>query len=157
MSLYFYTKSTIGELEKEVIRDNEDYFKAFTVITDCEFVRNVLRVIEKAKYLNDVRFIDRFDVGVYFSNLSTGCKTIFNIYYHPDKIFSCIECGYNALDVIFKMQNGRIYLPDIVDETRIDWWRDALTGEESDVRDIYYRGVHFDSSEEIDAGGFYLK
>lgn len=41
--------------------------------------------------------------------LSSGCKTILNIIYFPDKVFSIQGCGNNALDIIYSLENGNVY------------------------------------------------
>ena len=41
--------------------------------------------------------------------LSTGCKTLLNIFYNPDIIFDIRECGENALDLIYALPEGNIY------------------------------------------------
>ena len=34
-------------------------------------------------------------------------KTTLNILYNPDKVFNISECGENALDIIYSLENGR--------------------------------------------------
>ena len=42
-------------------------------------------------------------------NLSTGCKTVLNVMYFPKKIFCLKECGDNALDVLYHLEQGSVY------------------------------------------------
>lgn len=41
--------------------------------------------------------------------LSTGCKTVLNVLYFPDKIFCMKECGENALEVLYALDQGAVY------------------------------------------------
>ena len=41
--------------------------------------------------------------------LSTGCKTVLNVMYNPDKVFDIRECGDNALDVLYALENGKVF------------------------------------------------
>ena len=41
--------------------------------------------------------------------LSTGCKTILNVLYFPDKVFCLKECGDNALEVLYGLDDGAVY------------------------------------------------
>ena len=41
--------------------------------------------------------------------LSTGCKTILNVLYFPNKVFCMKECGDNALEVLYGLENGAVY------------------------------------------------
>ena len=37
-----------------------------------------------------------------------------NVYSFPNKIFTAVECGDNALQVLFNLKRGNIYLPYFV-------------------------------------------
>ena len=41
--------------------------------------------------------------------LSSGCKTVLNVLYNPEKVFCLKECGENALDVLFGFEKGAVY------------------------------------------------
>lgn len=41
--------------------------------------------------------------------LSTGCKTVLNVFYFPNKVFCLKECGDNALEVIYNLKEGSVY------------------------------------------------
>ena len=43
------------------------------------------------------------------SGRQSGCKTVLNILYYPDKVFSIKECGDNALDCIYSLLKGNVY------------------------------------------------
>lgn len=41
--------------------------------------------------------------------LSTGCKTVLNVLYEPDKIFCMKECGDNALKLLYALDDDFVY------------------------------------------------
>ena len=41
--------------------------------------------------------------------LSTGCKTVLNVLYFPDKVFCLKECGNNALEILYSFDKGNVY------------------------------------------------
>lgn len=41
--------------------------------------------------------------------LSTGCKTLLNLVYFPDKVFCMKECGDNVLEAIYTLEQGNVY------------------------------------------------
>ena len=56
--------------------------------------------------------------------LSTGCKTVLNVLYFPDKVFCLKECGDNALEVLYRLENGAVYsdyaiIPFDMDEVKV--------------------------------------
>lgn len=97
-------KDNIPE-DKEIVLDNEAYF-ALTEISGNEFTREVIQNIEGGTYFDNISYLDRFGVKLYINALSTGSKTLLNLYYHPDKIFYCQEMGLNARRMIFKLKEG---------------------------------------------------
>ena len=41
--------------------------------------------------------------------LSTGCKTVLNVMYFPYKVFCIKECGDNALEILYGLDEGSVY------------------------------------------------
>ena len=41
--------------------------------------------------------------------LSTSCKTVLNVLYNPDKVFCLKECGYSALEILYRLEKGNVY------------------------------------------------
>lgn len=85
MSLNVYlTKEEVPE-NLVIIRKNDDYFNGLTILHDTEFVHKVLWDIDMAKRCTDITFIERtISLGALNKScLSTGTKTILNIYSHP--------------------------------------------------------------------------
>lgn len=62
------------------------------------------------------RLVDKYKIESKFNGvvldidcLSTGCKTILNVLYFPNKVFCMKECGDNALEVLYGLENGAVY------------------------------------------------
>ena len=49
------------------------------------------------------------DIIIDIDKLSAGCKTALNVLYNPDKIFCLKECGNNALEVVYSLEQGNVY------------------------------------------------
>lgn len=116
------------------IYNNDTFFSAFTGLKDTSLVSDILKTIDEATRVSDLIFAGR-TVEMGNSNkslLSTGTKTLLNILQHPDKCFSVVECGNNALQFIPKITEGYIY-----------WQYPALWYTEDGVCDIDCNDMHF--------------
>lgn len=91
--------------------DVEQFFPQ-VLIADCEFNREVIRVIDGGEYVSTTMFKDRFGGGLRKSCLSTSCKTLITLYQCPDIIVNCAEIGVNALDYVVKCPNANAYFPN---------------------------------------------
>lgn len=102
----------------------------------------ILKVIDKAVYNSPATFIGRDPSlgALYKQHLSTGTKTLLNVLSHPDKCFSTIECGYNAISYMLNFNQGNVYIPN----TFI--FSPGLT---SDNIDIVWDGKHFTKLSEL--------
>lgn len=107
MSLYVYTEN---DNIANVCSFNDKFFNKNTLLTDSNIVKRILRDIDGAVRVDNNRFQSKFSSSGIVSRefLSTGCKTALNIVEHPDTVFSTIECGINALDVILTLHEGKI-------------------------------------------------
>lgn len=101
----------------QIVKSNDAFFNAFSIISDDEFSTTVLEHIDKAIRVSNLTFIGRNpEFGSLFKNfLSTGTKTLLNIKQHPDLCFNAIECGVNALELLPLIQEGYTYSLDYVD------------------------------------------
>ncbi len=92
------------------IKINDVFFNKYTVEYLDDRARDVIKIIDKSEMVDKYYFESRFDGGrLNIDKLSTGCKTALNIMYNPDKIFDISECGENALDVIYGLEDGMVY------------------------------------------------
>lgn len=133
MSLQVYNKT---DPPISVIVDNDTYFDGHTELDSGDMCAGILKVIDKAVYNSPATFIGRDPSlgALYKQHLSTGTKTLLNVLNHPDKCFSTIECGYNAISYMLNFKQGNVYIPN----TFI--FSPGLT---SDNIDIVWDGKHF--------------
>lgn len=112
MSLNVYTDKKYIPEGMRFVDYNDVYFDARTLLKDNEFTRKVLKEIDKARYQSEMTYISRREeFGALFKDtLSTGTKTLLNIYGSPDVCFSTIECGTNALEMLKYIRNGNALL-----------------------------------------------
>ena len=101
---------TEKKASKEWIIQNDLYFNLHTGNEDMsENEINLIQQVDEAKLTTDKRIETKYGLGT-IRNLSSGCKTLLNIVKHPDKVVSVEECGPNVLNIIFKMDNIKIYM-----------------------------------------------
>lgn len=101
-----------AELVKADIIDIDAAFSQLIVHVD-ENIKRMVKVIDQGELIDSNRFVDRFGVNLYLSELSTGCKAAICTYFHPEAIVDLQECGLNARDAIFNYcENGKILLHD---------------------------------------------
>ena len=103
-----YKKKQIPK-NMELIVLNDIYFNKFTVSLIDDKAAEIISKIDNSVMLNNYTISSKFDGGVLnIDKLSTGCKTVLNVLYNPDKIFDIRECGDNAIDVLYGLQTGNI-------------------------------------------------
>lgn len=103
-----YKKKQIPK-NMELIVLNDIYFNKFTVSLIDDKAAKIISKIDNSVMLSNYTISSKFDGGVLnIDKLSTGCKTVLNVLYNPDKIFDIRECGDNAIDVLYGLQTGNI-------------------------------------------------
>ena len=135
MALNIYLHRSEVPEGMNIICGNDVYFDGYTIIGDSEFEKEVLSAIDKAKRVSDTTFIGRTrKLGALDKScLSTGTKTLLNIYNNPDKCFDVVGCGDNALEFLCDLRDGNIL-----------WEFPFMNFERDDETcDIIYRGTHF--------------
>lgn len=117
---------------KKDIPDNMDYVE----LNDVFFNHNtVSKLDDRAKVIvekiDHSRLIGKYKIESKFNGvtldvdcLSTGCKTVLNVMFFPDKVFCIKECGDNALEVLYKLEDGAVYsdyavIPFEMDKVRV--------------------------------------
>lgn len=94
----------------ELVALNDIYFNKNTVTLLDDRAKDIIERIDHSKMLSPYIISSRFDgTALNIDRLSTGCKTVLNVLYNPDKVFDIRECGDNALDVIYALPNGNVY------------------------------------------------
>ena len=99
----------------QVVLDNEDFFMKNTINQLDERVNGLTKHTDGATYIDQRYFRDRFGAYVPWFDLSTGGKTVLNIFYNPQICFSQRECGENACADIKNLTHGCVTPGYIVD------------------------------------------
>ncbi|MGN0513128.1 MAG: DUF4869 domain-containing protein [Lachnospiraceae bacterium] len=94
----------------EYIELNDLFFNQNTAAMIDERAADIIKKIDHAKLIDKYRISSRFDgTTVNVDKLSTSCKTILNVLYHPEKVFCLKECGNIALEILYGMNSGYVY------------------------------------------------
>lgn len=89
---------------------NDVYFNQNTVMKLDEYAKKIIGQIDGAKLVSKYKIESKFNgVTLDIDCLSTGCKTILNVLYYPDKVFCIKECGDNALEILYQLEKGMVY------------------------------------------------
>ena len=104
----------IGDIKSEnLVKFNDAWFdrhlKGLKVDANIKYF---MKKIDESTYIKEHKMYSRFDkeLCVSMEQLSTGCKTLINVYIFNDKIFDVIECGDNVIDEIFRLKQGNILI-----------------------------------------------
>ena len=96
-----------------------------------------MQEIDGVSMIGKYRIESKFNkVVLDIDRLSTGCKTVLNVMYNPDKVFCIKECGENALEALYRLSRGAVYSNYAMipfDMTRVC----AVSGESSREIDDY--------------------
>jgi len=104
-----YKKKAIPK-NMELVVLNDVYFNKYTAEMLDGKAAEIIEKIDHSKMLSKYTISSRFDgTALNIDRLSTGCKTVLNIMYNPDKVFDICECGDNALDIVYSLPQGNVY------------------------------------------------
>lgn len=105
--IYLYTKK---ENSEDWILQNDWYFNVYTGNYPLnQEEKKIIEKIDGAKVSEDMHIQTKYGIGT-IRNLSSGCKTYLNVVKNPGKIVSVEECGPNVLDLLFCLDDIRIYM-----------------------------------------------
>lgn len=94
----------------EYVELNDIFFNKQTVLKLDEQAEKIIEQIDGAKLITKFKIESRFNgVTLDIDCLSTGCKTVLNVLYFPDKVFCLKECGENALEILYHLEKGCVY------------------------------------------------
>lgn len=94
----------------EYVQLNDIYFNEVTFDLLDDRAKKIVKIIDGTEILGKYKVKSRFgDDILNIDQLSSGCKTVLNVLYNPDKIFWIMECGENALEVLFELEKGNVY------------------------------------------------
>ena len=96
--------------DKEYVELNDLYFNMNTSSLLDERAKSIIEAIDRSEQISKFKIRSRFNGDVLnIDKLSSGCKTVLNVLYNPEKVFCLKECGENALDVLFSFEKGAVY------------------------------------------------
>ena len=109
MITIFKNKNDIPQ-EMEYIELNDVYFNQNTALTLDEKAGKLIELIDGARLISRFKICSGFnDTVLDVDKLSTSCKTVLNVLYNPDKVFCLKECGYSALEILYRLEMGNVY------------------------------------------------
>ena len=96
--------------DKEYVELNDLYFNMNTSSLLDDRAKSIIEAIDSSEQISKYKIRSRFNGDVLnIDKLSSGCKTVLNVIYNPEKVFCLKECGENALDVLFGFEKGAVY------------------------------------------------
>ena len=96
--------------DKEYIELNDIFFNQNTATKLDDRAAKYIQMIDCSKLISKYKIRSRFeDIILNTDQLSTGCKTVLNVLYFPDKVFCLKECGNNALEILYAFEEGYVY------------------------------------------------
>ena len=108
MITIFKNKQDIPQ-NMEYIELNDLYFVQNTVSKIDERADKIIECIDGARLVSKYKISSGFnDVVLDIDKLSSGCKTVLNVFYCPEKVFCLKECGNNALDLLYGFDKGYV-------------------------------------------------
>ena len=94
--------------DKEYIELNDIFFNQNTATRLDDKAAKYIQLIDVSELISKYKIRSRFeDITLNIDQLSTGCKTVLNVLYFPDKVFCLKECGNNALETLYSFEEGR--------------------------------------------------
>ena len=109
MITVFKNKNDIPQ-DMEYVELNDIYFNQNTALRLDERAEKIIEIIDEAKLISKYKIRSKFDdIVIDVDKLSSGCKTVLNVVYNPDKVFCLKECGNNALEVLYGLTAGNVY------------------------------------------------
>ena len=97
-------------LNKEYIELNDIFFNQNTATRLDDKAEKYIQLIDGSELISKYKIRSRFeDITLNTDQLSTGCKTVLNVLYFPDKVFCLKECGNNALEILYSFEEGYVY------------------------------------------------
>ena len=111
--------------DMEYVELNDLFFNQNTVSFIDKQAGKIIEMIDGSKLISKYKIYSRFDeIALDIDRLSTGCKTVLNVLYYPNKVFCLKECGNNALEILYHFENGHVFseyalIPFIMDTVAV--------------------------------------
>ena len=111
--LQVYTEYRDGYVISNDIEFNTNTYRKM-INDESKRYKKIISQVEGVEFCSDDKIISKFTgQPLSLMCISTGCKTILNIMYNPDKVISTVECGSNYSKYIYKL-SGKIYMPNFL-------------------------------------------
>lgn len=108
ITIYKNKKDIPGNMD--YVELNDVFFNQNTVSKLDDRAGAIVEKIDASKLIGKYKIASKFNgVTLDIDCLSTGCKTVLNVLYFPDKVFCLKECGDNALEVLYGLEAGAVY------------------------------------------------
>lgn len=109
MITIFKNKNDIPS-DMDYVELNDVFFNQNTVSKLDDRANAIVEKIDASKLIGKYKIESKFNgVALDIDCLSTGCKTVLNVLYFPEKAFCLKECGDNALEVLYALDAGAVY------------------------------------------------
>ena len=109
MTTIYKSKKDIPQ-EMDYIELNDVFFNQNTPEKFDDRASGIVEKIDDARLLGRYKIQSKFGREILdVDRLSTGCKTVLNVMYFPDKVFCIKECGENALKILYGLKQGAVY------------------------------------------------
>ena len=109
MITIFKNKRDIPD-DMDYVELNDVFFNQNTVLKLDDRASAIVEKIDASRLIGKYKIESKFNgVTLDVDCLSTGCKTVLNVLYFPDKVFCLKECGDNALAVLYALEAGAVY------------------------------------------------
>ncbi len=96
--------------DMEYVELNDIFFNQNTVSLMDDRANAIVSKIDESELIGKYKIKSKFNgVMLDVDRLSTGCKTVLNVMYSPQKVFCLKECGDNALGVLYHLEDGIVY------------------------------------------------
>ena len=96
--------------DKEYVELNDMFFNQNTASKIDDKANAIVEKIDGSKLIGKYKMESKFNgVTLDVDCLSTGCKTVLNVFYLPNKVFCLKECGDNSLEVLYGLESGAVY------------------------------------------------
>ena len=111
--------------DMEYVELNDLFFNQNTVSFIDKQAEKIIEMIDGSQLISKYKIYSRFDeIALDIDRLSTGCKTVLNVLYYPNKVFCLKECGNNALEILYHFENGHVFseyalIPFIMDTVAV--------------------------------------
>lgn len=115
---------------------NDIFFNQNTVLKLDSRAEKIIAQIDGARMLSKYKIESKFNgVTLDIDCLSTGCKTVLNVLYFPEKVFCIKECGNNALELLYGLESGQVYSDYAMIPLELEEFQVAAGNSDNIIRD----------------------